>query len=92
MIPLAPDWDFATPPQLAFLLGTNNGKIIEFISTGELKAINVASAGTSRPRFRVARKEWERFLESRVLQPQQAPVKPGRLSRDNHSRRRKQRA
>lgn len=42
-----------TPPELAREWGVSREKILSWIRTGELPAVNVANAGTIRPRFRI---------------------------------------
>lgn len=62
---------FHTPPTLARLAGVANEKIIAFIASGELRAINL-SEGT-RPRWRVSDEDWQSFLARKSNQP---PIKP----------------
>jgi excisionase family DNA binding protein len=49
------------------LLGVNRDKVLRWIRSGELKAANVSDA--TRPRYRVAREDLQRFLEARSAAP-----------------------
>ena len=40
-----------TPPQIAKLWGCSIKKVVGFIRSGELRAVNLASNPTSRPRY-----------------------------------------
>ena len=58
-----PEPEFLTPPQVAKVMGVNPDKVRAWIRAGTLRATDV-SEGT-RPRYRVARTDVERFLEGR---------------------------
>ena len=45
---------YLTVPQLAERFGVKADKIIAWIKSGELRAMNVATAGGGRPRYRIA--------------------------------------
>jgi hypothetical protein len=45
---------YLTPPQLAQIYGVKPAKILAWISSGELGALNLAARGTSRPRYRIS--------------------------------------
>ena len=62
---LSKDWAFATPPQLAELLGIDSAKLHSWIALGELKAANTATNTTSRPLYRVARRDFDHFWQAR---------------------------
>ncbi len=54
-----------TPPQVAKQLGVNADKILAWIRSGELTAINVAQNLGGRPRYRVTSQDLEQFQDSR---------------------------
>ena len=45
---------YLTPPQVAEQLGVNASKILTWIRSGELTAINVAASLLGRPRWRIS--------------------------------------
>lgn len=57
---------FRSPPALAKEAGVAREKIIAFINSGELRAINL-SEGTV-PRWRVSEDDWQAFLASKSNQ------------------------
>jgi hypothetical protein len=68
-----------TPPQLAEELGADPAKIIIEIRAGRLAAIDLATPGSKRPRYRISPEAIEAFLASRQVRP---PVpKPPRRRR-----------
>jgi hypothetical protein len=58
-----------TPPQLAARWGVHPDKVIHFINSGELKAINLAVNRKGKPRYRIRLTEVARFEEARSTQP-----------------------
>jgi excisionase family DNA binding protein len=42
-----------TPPEVAKLLRIGNNKVLSMIRSGELRAIDIATPGSKRPRFRI---------------------------------------
>jgi hypothetical protein len=69
-----------TPPQIAQLWGIAPDKVVAFIRSGELRAINVASPGRNqRPRFLVDLQDLADFERRREVQP--APKQPPRRPR-----------
>ncbi len=72
-----PNWH--TPKSVAEMLGIDQGKVLAWIHTGQLIAVNVAESLTSRPRWRIADSEVDAFLNRRKTQPPQ-PVKRQRKS------------
>jgi excisionase family DNA binding protein len=58
--------EFLTPPEAARLIRVDPIKIIRAIRRGELKAPDVAEPGSTRPRYRIPRGEFQRWLESRL--------------------------
>tara|TARA_A100001391_G_scaffold193970_1_gene169838 strand:- start:99 stop:329 length:231 start_codon:yes stop_codon:yes gene_type:complete len=60
--------DFITPPQAAKLLRVHPDKVVAWINSGELVAMNLATDPNGlRPRWRIARTELEKFLAKRQL-------------------------
>ena len=58
-----------TPPIVAKQLGVDPAKVSTWIKTGELRAINVATKTTGRPRWRIMPADLESFLASRTARP-----------------------
>jgi hypothetical protein len=69
---------FFTVPQIAEMLGTDQKKVIGWIDSSELVAINIAkNPRGARPRWRILQSEFERFLQARQSQPA-TPTPPRR--------------
>jgi hypothetical protein len=67
---------YVTPRDIAADLGCNLGKVLLWIKSGELRAINIAVRADSRkPRWRIAALDLEAFLLRRTakLAPPSAP-------------------
>lgn len=65
-----------TPPELAKILKVKPEKIHGFIDSGELAAVNMASAGSKRPRWRIMPEDVETFLQKRANKPlERQPIK-----------------
>jgi hypothetical protein len=58
-----------TPPQLAAQWGVDVHKIIVWIRSGELRAINVATTRTGRPRYAIDLADVAIFEAGRSVQP-----------------------
>jgi hypothetical protein len=72
-----------TPPQIAKQLAVDTKKVIKhWIKSGELKAVNVASAAGGRPRYRVDPAELARFLLSRSTTIAPKPKRKARRSEE----------
>ncbi|MSU77461.1 MAG: DNA-binding protein [Gemmataceae bacterium] len=56
-----------TPPAVARRLGVNVHKILGWIRTGELRAVNLGDG--TRPRWRIMSDDLQAFLEGRAAQP-----------------------
>lgn len=56
-----------TPPQIAKDLGVAVDKVTGWIKKGELPAINVANAGSKRPRYRIAQADYDAFKRARMV-------------------------
>jgi hypothetical protein len=67
-----------TPPELARLKGIEPEKILVWIRSGELRAVNYATRPTGRPRWRIKAEDWLAFEERRAARP---PAKVSRRPR-----------
>ena len=56
-----------TPPAVARRLGVNSHKILRWIASGELRAVNVGDG--TRPRWRIMADDLRAFLDRRAAQP-----------------------
>jgi len=54
-----------TPPEIARLYRVSPGKVLQWIRTGQLAAINVATTTKGRPRYLVAPDALSEFEEGR---------------------------
>lgn len=63
-----PSW--RTPPQIAEELAIDVSKVLSWIHTGQLVAVNVAEKVAGRARWRIAQTEFEAFLNRRQRRPQ----------------------
>jgi excisionase family DNA binding protein len=61
--------EMISPPALAKKLRVHPDKIAQWIRTGELVAVNIATTPNGRPRYKIREEEVERFLESRSTKP-----------------------
>ncbi len=59
-----------TPPKLAKRWGVEVTKVLAWIRSGELRAINFATKIGRRPRFKVRPEDVEAFEEARTYRPQ----------------------
>lgn len=58
-----------SPGQLARFLGVNSAKVLTWIHSGRLAAINVATDALGRPRWRVTPQALQEFLAGRQATP-----------------------
>jgi helix-turn-helix protein len=58
-----------TPPQLAKQWGVSHAKIVALIRTGELRAINLATTMSGRPRYLIDKADIERLEKRREVIP-----------------------
>lgn len=58
-----------TPPQLAREMQVKPQTVIDWILAGELKAINIARRGCTRPRYRIHRSAVTAFEQARAAVP-----------------------
>lgn len=68
-----------TPPQLAQRYGVKPSKILGWIKSGELQAINIATKVARRPRYRISHEAVAAFEEARSANRK---PKPRRRRRD----------
>ena len=61
--------EYQTPPQVADVLGVGHDKILVWIHSGELRAIDVSTTRGQRPRWRISRIDLEDFLKRRAAIP-----------------------
>lgn len=67
---IAASTSYPTPPQLAKRYGVDPNKILGLIESGELVAINLATRGASRPRWRISPDAIAAFEAVRSSRPQ----------------------
>jgi hypothetical protein len=60
--------DGLTPPELARRYGVNVGKVLGWVHSGELNALNLASRLGGRPRYFIRRQDLEDFETRRSTQ------------------------
>lgn len=60
-------------PQVARMLGVADGKVLAWIKSGELRAINLSRLRGQRPRYAIDIADLERFEQSRTIVPETAP-------------------
>ncbi|UUO09288.1 helix-turn-helix domain-containing protein [Blastopirellula sp. J2-11] len=58
-----------TPQEVATALQVGVDRIRQFIASGELRAINLAKAGSSRPQWRIRESDLKSFEELRMNRP-----------------------
>jgi hypothetical protein len=74
--------DYCVPRDLAKRWGVCVDKVLRFIQTGELRAFNVASQESRRPRYRISMEEVRRFEEQT-----RAAAPPPAMKKEPHRRR-----
>ena len=67
---------YLSPPTIAKRYGVKPDKVLAWIATGELEAVNVAERSTGRPRWRVSPEALAAFEKRRSSKP--TPVVPRR--------------
>ena len=72
-----------SPPQIARWLGVGHEKVLRWIRSGELRAINLAAKRSGRPRYRVRVADLVAFENGR--QVVQVDVKPRRRRKSDDS-------
>jgi hypothetical protein len=74
MRPTPPDRLKLSPPTLARRWGVSPDKVIGWIRTGQLRAINAAASPTGRPRWLIDEADVKLFEQQRTAQPRHAPA------------------
>jgi hypothetical protein len=69
------DQTWLTPPRLAKQLGVQADKVLSWIRSGELRAINVADRASHRPRWRISAEATEEFFRRREAVPRSVQTK-----------------
>lgn len=67
-----------TPPQLARARGVKAAKVLTWIASGELEAVNHAGSAAGRPRWRIsaeALQAFDRARSNRAAAPLSAPAR-----------------
>jgi hypothetical protein len=70
-----------TVPQLARIWGVSTNKVLEFVRSGELRAVNLASQRSTRPRYAIDIADIEAFEKSRQVVPSAGPPTTRKLRR-----------
>ena len=65
--------EYLTPPQVSALLGVGHEKLLAWIHSGELRAVDLSATRGKRPRWRISRQALDDFLSRRSASP---PAKP----------------
>lgn len=66
---------YLTPPEYAARIGAKPETVIFFIRSGELRAINTARRGSSRPRYKIAPDAIAEFERRRSTTPMPEPIR-----------------
>lgn len=66
---------YLSPPAVARRLAVKADKVVRWIKSGELPAINVAERPIGRPRYRIAEVDLQDFLRRRSATPPTKPVR-----------------
>lgn len=72
-----------TPPEVARRYGIKAERVIAMIRAGLIRAIDVASPGSHRPRFRVHQADLIAFEHSREVKPRQKKTSRKRRSKSD---------
>ena len=74
---------YLTPPEVAQRLGISIKKILHWIETAELRAVNTATRRTGRPRWKITPEALAEFERSRTnVAPAPLPVRKTRRNAD----------
>ena len=66
---------YLTPPQYAARLGVHPDKVVAFIRSGQLAAVDLATPGSTRPRYRISPQAIEEFERRRSAAPLPKPIR-----------------
>ena len=68
---------YMSPPEVARLLGVGETKVLGWVKSGELAAVNLAAKTLGRPRYRISPQALDDFLAGRQANPpEEAPARP----------------
>lgn len=70
-----------TPPQIRKELSVSHDKVLAWIRSGELHAVDLSTVQNGRPRWHIARADLEAFLSRRAATPTPKPAR--RRKRDD---------
>jgi hypothetical protein len=70
-----------TPPEIARRYGVATSKVIDWIRSGELVALNLARRGCTRPRYSITPESLEQFERARRVIPDGGETTTRRLRR-----------
>lgn len=72
---------YQTPNDIAEELGVSPDKVLAWIASGQLKAIDVGSKPNARRRrYIISQQSKEEFLQSRIAKPKEAALRPERAA------------
>ena len=74
-----------SPPALARILAVKPSKVLGWIDTGELRAVNIAENRTGRPRWKILPEHLNEFLAGRSNEDAPSP-RPRRRQRQTGKR------
>ena len=60
---------YLTPPEVARRFAVSCDKVLRFIASGELRAVNLASKGSNRPRWKISEAALADFERARSAAP-----------------------
>ena len=66
---------YLTPPELAARYGCNASKVRGWIRDGELAAIDLATRGSSKPRYKISPEAIAEFERRRSATPRPRPIR-----------------
>ncbi len=70
---------YYTPPELAQILDVAHGKVLAWIRSGELPAVDLSTDRRERPRYKVSETDLKQFLSVRSTKAK--PVTTGRRAK-----------
>jgi transposase len=69
---------YLTPPEIATRFQISVDKVHNWIKTGQLRACNLATKATGRPRYSIDERDLETFIASRAVSPQSKIIRTSR--------------
>jgi excisionase family DNA binding protein len=72
-----------TPPEVARLWGVSHDKVLAWIRSGELRAIDVATKRDGRPQYRIDIEELNAFEQRRMVRPSSPPRRDTNQDKDD---------